>query len=169
MDNVYEQLVTINKSTGQKIAYIVLIFLIFVMGLFIFLFTAPFISLLLGLVAGGGAIFLGLFLLSNSVFEFEYTFTNGELDIDKIVAKRKRKRLITVEIKNITGFGKYKDIKEKTPTGTTIIGAHDGTSEDTYYADFRSQKYGATRLYFSPDEKTLNNINKYLPRNLRTH
>ncbi len=167
MDNVNEQLVTINKSTAQKASYIVLIFLIIVAGLFVFIFTAPlFNSLLLGLILGGVVIFLGLFLLSNSVFEFEYAFTNGELDIDKIIAKRKRKRLITVDIKGINDFGKYNDAP-KAPSDTTIINAHDGTSGNTYYADFRSQKYGITRLYFSPDEKTMSNINKYLPRNLR--
>ena len=166
MDNVSEQLVTIKKSVAQKISYFVLIFLIIISGLFIFLFTAPLISPLLGLVVGGIVIFLGLLFLSNSVFEFEYTFTNGELDIDKIIAKRKRKRLITVDIKGITDFGKYADAP-KTQSDTTIINAHDGTSDNTYYADFRSKKYGITRLYFSPDEKTMNNINKYLPRNLR--
>lgn len=168
MDNVNEQLVTINKSTAQKASYVVLIFLIIISGLFVFLFTAPlFNNILLAFILGGGVIFLGLFFLSNSICEFEYAFTNGELDIDKIIAKRKRKRLITIEIKGITDFGKYDDAP-KAHSGTTIIYAHDGTSDSTYYADFKSQKYGMTRLYFSPDEKTMNNINKYLPRNLRS-
>ena len=33
--------------------------------------------------------------------EYEYIFTNGVLDIDKVYAKRARKRIVTVELENV--------------------------------------------------------------------
>ena len=39
--------------------------------------------------------------------EYEYTLTNEELNIDKIIAKRKRVELKTFNIKELSGGGKY--------------------------------------------------------------
>ena len=36
--------------------------------------------------------------------EYEYILTNGELDIDKITNKRRRKRLMTIHCKSFTAF-----------------------------------------------------------------
>lgn len=37
------------------------------------------------------------YLLSGMNIEYEYIFTNGEIDIDKIIAKRKRVHLVTIK------------------------------------------------------------------------
>ena len=37
--------------------------------------------------------------------EYEYIFTNGDLDIDKIMGQRKRKRLATIDMATLTQFG----------------------------------------------------------------
>ena len=34
-------------------------------------------------------------------YEFEYAFTNGDLDVDRIVAQRKRKRVLSTDCKSI--------------------------------------------------------------------
>lgn len=39
--------------------------------------------------------------------EYEYSFTNGDLDIDKIMAKRKRKRLVEINHKQIKVMAPY--------------------------------------------------------------
>lgn len=41
--------------------------------------------------------------------EYEYIVTNGEMDIDKIIAKRRRKRLITVNARTFERFGPFKE------------------------------------------------------------
>lgn len=161
MDNICEQLIVIKKNIKQKIAFIFLITCLCISGLLISLLFFP-----IGILLGVGIIYLGIYLSMNSFYEYEYIFTNGELDIDKIIAKRKRKRLVTVEVKSLSDFGKYENMKNNNPEAT-IIHAHDGCAENTYYADFKSQKYGSTRLLFSPNERLLNNIKIYIPRNLR--
>lgn len=44
-----------------------------------------------------GSLYGGYILITNMSVEYEYIVTNGEMDIDKIIAKRRRKRLITVK------------------------------------------------------------------------
>ena len=40
--------------------------------------------------------------------EFEYAATNGDLTVDKIIHRRKRKRVINLDSKDIETMGKYK-------------------------------------------------------------
>ena len=54
-----------------------------------------------------GAIYGAYYLLTGCYTEYEYTVTNGELDVDKIVGKRKRSHLLTVPVSKFTGFGVY--------------------------------------------------------------
>lgn len=43
--------------------------------------------------------------------EFEYIFTNGNLQIDVIYKMKKRKTLYDMDVKNFEDFGKYSEIK----------------------------------------------------------
>ena len=169
MDNYCEQLVVKSKTPGQNLLHFALIFLTFFIGLMAFFFASS-INLVVGFIIGGIIITLGLWLLTLSYYENEYIFTNGELDVDKIIARRKRKRLITVEIKGISDLNKLSalngNIKKQ---GAVILDASDGTIENTIYIDFKSNKYGNTRLLFSPNESVKTNIKKYLPRNLKNN
>ena len=45
------------------------------------------------------------FLITNQSVEYEYAVTNDEMDVDKIIAKRKRVHLITVSTKTFEAFG----------------------------------------------------------------
>ena len=166
MDNFCEQIVSV-KNSGKQIALkFVVILCVFTTGILIFFIASFYLNLLFGFVLSGAAIYLGLYLLSNTVFEYEYIFTNGELDIDKIIAKRKRKRIVSVEIRSISDFGKASEAAENKDI-TTKIYAYDGIPENAFYADFVNKKYGKTRMFFSPDEKLLKNMKPYLPRNLK--
>lgn len=55
-----------------------------------------------------GAIYGAYWLISGMSIEYEYILTNGEIDVDKIIAQRKRKRLVTVSAKTFEAFGPYK-------------------------------------------------------------
>ena len=60
----------------------------------------PLILLVVCAVAYGG-----YFLVTGMNVEYEYSVTNGELDVDKIIAKRKRKHMLTVRIADYHVFG----------------------------------------------------------------
>lgn len=78
------------KDTLVKGGVIALIVLLVLAGLFIMPLLLI-VALALGVCAY-------LFILPGTDLEFEYLFVNGELDIDKIMAKSKRKRVKNLNI-----------------------------------------------------------------------
>jgi len=95
--------------------------------------------------------------------EYEYIFTNGSLDIDKIIGKRSRKRLVSAECENFTSFGMLKNAPAAADGITTVL-ASDGTGEGEYYADFKHSSAGNVRLIFTPDEEMIKVITSAIPR-----
>lgn len=99
--------------------------------------------------------------------EFEYVLTNGDLDVDKIFNRNFRKRLITVKCSTFETFGKYKEIDHKSKNyQTRLIVSSSPSDPDAWYATFRHQKLGHTLLVFSANEKLLNGIKVFLPKQL---
>lgn len=109
----------------------------------------------------------GMRLMKNLYYEYEYILTNGDLDIDKIIAKSKRKRLCSIKIANFTRICKYEEgIEPVSDIQSTII-VTDGTSGDIYLAEFSDTDLGVCALYFSPNEEMLEGIKLFLPRSIR--
>ncbi len=121
----------------------------------------------LALFAGIAAIWLSFRLSKKLQIEYEYAFTNGELDVDKIVAKSKRKRLCSVHIGTISAFGIWNDDMEVAADATMVIASDNSGDIDEYYIDFNYKDYGSTTLFFSPSDKMLELIVPYLPRDIR--
>lgn len=171
MDNFAEQLVKKNETASEKTKR-TLITVLGIAGTLIFVALGiltignPLLSLLaflLAVAAGYGTFTV----VQSSYVEYEYAFTNGELDIDKIIAKKKRKSLISIEVNKFKAFGRYsEDIDE--PDNMTVVISSDNIASHEYYADFQHEDYGLTRLVFAPDERMLDNIKKFLPANVRS-
>ena len=53
--------------------------------------------------------------------EFEYVLTNGDIDVDKIIAQRKRKRLVSVKCSSFEELGKYKAAEHQNKTYQTKL------------------------------------------------
>lgn len=171
MDNFAEQLVEKNETASEKTKRI-LMTVLGITGTLIFavlgvlMLGSPVVSLV-GFMLAAAAGYGTFNVMQSSYIEYEYAFTNGELDVDKIIAKKKRKSLISVEVRTFTAFGKYtEDIDE--PDNMTVVISSDNIASHEYYADFQHGVYGLTRLVFAPDEKMLDNINKFLPAKLRS-
>lgn len=170
MDNFAEQLVKKNETGSDKSRRVMLIvvgalFTLSLAVLAVLQLGNPLVSFLgfaLAAVAGYGTYHF----VQNTYVEYEYTFTNGELDVDKIIAKKKRKEMVTANIRQLTAFGKYDDNMEETED-MTIIFATDNIASHEYYADFTDEAVGSARLVFAPDERMLENITKFLPAKLR--
>lgn len=162
MDNFKEQLVTRkpDNSVFIKKAGIFVVSVFIAVVLFIFLDV---MSLVLIALLFWGAYFL----IRNFDIEYEYICTNGDLDIDKIIAKSRRKRLTTVDLKGAADFGLTKDINLNKEY--SIIDASSGNSqnEDTYYIACRDSKYGMCYVLISPNKDMLEVIKTYLPRTIR--
>ncbi|MBO5571888.1 MAG: hypothetical protein J6M07_09905 [Ruminococcus sp.] len=171
MDNFAEQLVKRNETSSDKTRKNALL----VIGILITVCLAAFALLQLGnplraffgLILAAASGYGTFFMYRNSYVEYEYAFTNGELDIDKITAKSKRTSMVSTEVRQFTAFGKYDENMKETEEMTLVM-ATDNIAAHEYYADFTHEEHGKTRLIFCPDEKMLENIRKFLPARLRT-
>jgi hypothetical protein len=166
MDIFHEQIVK-KPMTGLRLlaklsialGFIILGALSFVLLLRLF----PFSMLLAGVF-----IYLGWYLSTGMNVEYEYILTNDDLDIDKIIAKRKRKRLISIKVSSFTDFKKLTETDADAGSRTLVDCAGVGyDSADTYIADFKHDKLGDARLVFSPSEEMLRELIKVFPRQLR--
>ena len=99
--------------------------------------------------------------------EYEYILTNGELDVDKITNKKRRKRLVTIHCKSFTAFAKVGDkefLSEENGEFSKVIDASAKSSSlIDYYAVFykNGQKI---KLIFNPTQKMIEIFKIYAPR-----
>lgn len=162
MDVFVEQLVK-KPANGKTLALKILIaFGVILVSLFCLYLML--IGIVIALLLIFAAIYGGFYLISGLNAEYEYIVTNGEIDIDKIIAKRKRKRLITAKPSKFEAFGKLADAEAV--SGITVVEANgiaDEEAED-YYIDFTHDSFGKVRLIFTPTERTLEAVTPFLPR-----
>ncbi len=94
--------------------------------------------------------------------EYEYILTNSTMDVDKIMSRKARKRLVTIDFKSIDECAPAD--KLEAPTGVTIMDCT-GDFDDggVYYVDFQKNSQ-RTRLYFQPNARILQNIKSVNPR-----
>jgi hypothetical protein len=166
MDVFYEQLVEkvpSGKDNAKKFGIYALALILAIVAIFLTMSTVfASLGLLVAAGIGWGAYYLG----TNQFVEYEYAITNGEIDIDKIVGKRKRSRLLTVEVSQFTAFGQYLN-ETKNGDDLTIVLASENVGVNDWFADFETESYGNTRLIFTPDKKFLECIRPYLKNGLR--
>ena len=169
MDSFLEYLMK-KQSTGAEIALkagivllaILLSFIIFVLFMSVtFLRSFSFFAVLcIG--------YLAYILISRMSVEYEYIFTNGELDIDIIRARKFRKRLITVKCKNIRVMEKATEIADKTRQGDKAINAVYNPALGEIYKIEATVKDGKEALiYFQPTEKLVAEMRKFNPINIK--
>lgn len=172
MDIFVEQIVK-KETSGKDWALRVLIGIgigvLSAVSLFIFFFMLP--IPMAGLLLVCGICFGGYHLMTGLDCEYEYIVTNGEIDFDKIVAKRKRSRLITAKVSTFEAFGEYTENTPAPGSGVTIVSAvginEFGGDTKPYYADFRHASAGNVRVIFTPEEKVIDAIVPFLPRQIK--
>ena len=95
MSDFYTEQLIKKQTTGKdRMIKILLIFLTVVSVLIIFIF--PF-----GIILPVALIALDVFMFQRMDVEYEYLFVNGDLDIDKIMHKARRKRVCSVNINDV--------------------------------------------------------------------
>ena len=164
MDIFCEYLVQ-KKSTRNNLKKAGLILLcIFVCLISLVLCTTVFIPYLWLVPPIWGAAIYGTWYFSqNFSVEYEYIFTNGQLDIDVILGRSRRKNMVSILCRNIEYMA---PLTSENNSGRKIYDAiYDERRRGKYYADF-SQGGVACRLLFQPPEKILTNMKKYNPRNI---
>jgi len=126
--------------------------------------SMPFISFS-ALAAVPGAIWLGIHFLKGLTVEYEYILTNKELDIDKIIGKRKRKRMFTFDLNNAEKL----DICEEGGefSADVTVSAHDNSYTNMWYLIIKHDSHGRVLLLFNPNDAFAVKLNNALPHRIR--
>ena len=96
--------------------------------------------------------------------EYEYTFVNGELTIDKIMAKSKRKHIANITVRGFEKIGKFDpNVVNNIKADIECDYSTSKDDENTLYALYRDEKTGRkTLLFFTPNEKIILAMKSYV-------
>lgn len=159
MDIFVEQLV--KKKWGGKDTLISVAVAVVGLALIVLSFIIPAISIFV--IAG--VIFGAYYLITSRNLEFEYAVTNGDITVDKIISRRKRKRVVSVDAHDIEEIGKFKpELLKSKSSFKPMFAAKTDSGEGSWYFCAHSAKAGNVLVVFDPDEKTLNAIKPFIPR-----
>lgn len=171
MDTFKEYMVVRYQDTKDKLKIFGLIFLCTLLLILSVLFMqalAPVIGFVLFAIM---AAFYGTYYYAAMKrIEYEYIFTNGDLDIDKIMGQRKRKRLATIDVSTLLQFGKITDEKraEILASDHTVIDASDNLcTDDDYYLECKHKNFGMCYLIFTPSDEFAQELRPFFPRELK--
>lgn len=99
--------------------------------------------------------------ISNRNLEFEYTVTNSDVDIDAIMSRRSRKRIVSFNIKDIEIIAPIENLGDETFGKVIDASAHDARY-DVYYI---SVPIGGvkTKILINPTKKILDIFEQIRP------
>lgn len=170
MDIFIEHIVERKKSIKDFLAiagiFLVTVVLMCIAGLFLFTKYGSLVFLLtIGIVLGS------YYLITMFNVEYEYIVTNGEMDVDTIINRKKRKRIITVAVKTfelVAPVGDKEFSTEENGSFTREINVSSAKNgENAYYAIF-SKDGQRIKLIFEPTEKMLEAFKFYAARRVHT-
>jgi hypothetical protein len=171
MDTFLEYMVK-QKTTGKSIALRILI----VFGAILLSLILLVVSMLKALsafsfffwIAIFGVIYGAWLLFRTFRVEFEYIVTNGEMDVDKILGQQKRKRLVSVNFRDMEIMapmgGDHKQEFENTSIQKTIDASASKDEKGAFFIVATCKKVGRIRLIFTPDERILKSAQTVAPR-----
>jgi membrane protein YdbS with pleckstrin-like domain len=170
MDHFMEEVVVKRNRTMQELLYYLASFVMVVSALLGFMmlqwiFSGFSISLLVSMVLMIGMAVL-LFMYKDRLrTEYEYTFTNGDLDFAQVYNNKKRKSLGTMRVKNVDSFGPVESdhfrrliAVPNTKTNNWFLN-RDAKLHYFYYVKESVRKV----IVFEPSDELVDYIKKYLP------
>ncbi|MGN0515007.1 MAG: DUF6106 family protein [Lachnospiraceae bacterium] len=158
-DNFVEQIVEC-RATGKDTAIKVLM-VVFSIISFIFLLI-PYI----GIFLTAAVIVATFFVFRNSNYEYEYSFVGGELDVDKIIARSRRKKVGSFDFNRVELVAPVdsQEAMRLEHNNYKVINVTSNKADAKVYAAFVMNNNEIVKLLFEPDEKMLGAISYIAPR-----
>ncbi len=163
--DVFIEKIVVRKRTAVDV--LIVIGLI-ILSIFLIFFVLPFIPLInsIWFFASAVVIFFAYNLAKSRYIEYEYSVTNGDLDIDTIIARRKRKRIFSGHCRDFEIVAKLKSSRynnsiENIPKKINAASSLD--SPDVYFivTEYNGER---TVIYFEPDQRMLDSFKTFIPR-----
>lgn len=162
MNDTYCELIVKRRTTSS--ALICRFFAVFASSVAIFLSVLMFS--VLGLTAGAFFVWIDMIIFRNTDIEYEYQFFSGNLDIDVIYGKKKRKRARRFDLKKIEILAPLKSDKLAYYAAKNIktLDYSSGYPNDKKYAFVIPGDEGVVyKVIFEPSEEIVNAIRMYVP------
>ena len=161
VDIFKEQLVKRKPTAKDRLIKVAVIFGIIVV-LFVSMSLVPAFGMVITVAVGFGAyIFLG-----RLKREYEYSFTNGELDIDVIYNRSSRKRIFTGNVRNFELMAHVDDPSHQNSfaSATEVKDYSTGTTSDRSYAFLANYNGKRQKIIIEPNNELLEAMAKSLTR-----
>lgn len=175
MDVFFEQI--IRKKPNKVQTVLKVIFVIVAIALAFFLMMYAFTWLVSGAVGGiiaplcvlaaFGVCYGTYWYIKRMHLEYEYSITNGDFDIDRILGKSKRDRVISTNCSDFEEFGVYDEkAKEKLSHREfdSKVMAANLDEEGLYYAVVSHKTAGRVLIVIEPNERIISALQKFIPR-----
>ena len=152
MDTFFEQIVKKKKSVSEWAGIVATVVLAVALMVVLWIFNFPLLTPLLIIGVGYGA----WWLVTGLNVEYEYCVTNGDIDIDLITAKRKRKRIVSVVGRKVESLLPYDAAKVDEKAYQRVVNAAPSKKETGLWCfTYHSKKSGHTLVVFQPDQRVL--------------
>ncbi len=125
-------------------------------------FSIP--GLIISLVSIGSAVLMYLF-KDRLRTEYEYTFTNGDLDFAEVYNNKKRKSLGTMRVKNVEAFGPVDSNEFRKLINMQGLNKKNwflNRGSNLYYFYYQKEN-NRTMIILEPSDELVEMIRKYLP------
>lgn len=166
MDGIVEMFVT-KKITHDNYALRVVVILATILIptttlIYAILYQIAFVSLAFALFMLGG--YLIYYTITSQKIEYEYTITNQNLIVDKVINKNKRVNVCDLTLNHITLFAHIDDKRlAKIKFAKKFDVSRNISDPDNYVACFNTPKYGDCCLIITPNAEALEFIGGNLP------
>lgn len=110
MDSICEQLIKIKKTIKEHALLTLIWVAAFALVYILVWLSLKYVSLMGLIIIASFGIFYGAAQLTKRLsIEYEYIFVNHDMDIDKIIGKSSRKRMVSIKLNEVEEFGAYDD------------------------------------------------------------
>ena len=164
MDVFFEQLVKVKIGTVRKVLIAATIIIAAIAIAVVTLAGITIVPMALSFLIDCGICYIAWWSICQYRWEYEYIITNGEFDVDKIINQRKRSRVVTFKCSAIEKIGKYNKEMQLSEGVEKIFACT--ASDECWYVIVRSIDNRKICLVFDPDERILEGIKKYLPKQM---
>lgn len=164
-----EQLVKKKKTAADFVALVAMLALGAALITFLLMFALPlffqFAAVILVLVM---AVVYGVYyFLASFDVEYEYSLVNQEIDVDKILGKKRRKRLVTVYYRDLEAFGTKANpdfnMYMQNAEVKKVFACRDKNASDVFFVVYYEGQ-NRIMLLFNPNDKIIEQIKMRNPK-----
>lgn len=173
MNDIFiEQLVKKKRTFKDRFIFIIVILMVIAIPLTLVVLATQHLILPYFIYIALFVLFFGIWLIwfvrSHQNVEFEYQMVQDTLVISKIIAKRKRKELLKVDVRTFEKLERAAefDYKKYYFQKMTVTPADERDDENNFYAVYRHPARGICGILFCPNEKVLNAMKPYLNKDI---